>query len=157
MVLQANNNNSKKKMEKKSSNDVDTTENINIIRKIIDDFENQAKTDKKLKKKLRNRIISTSDSTLSHKECRHPKRSQVSPKPSHSLRGSLMYRLNNCTTRYYDPWNENDNAFSDKTVGNNVYINFMENCDNENTEGNRFVQDAEYVCLQGGYRFQSLY
>lgn len=68
MVLQANN--SKKKMEKKSSSDVETAENINIIKKIIDDFETQTKNEKKIKKKFRNRIISTSDSTLNQKECR---------------------------------------------------------------------------------------
>lgn len=55
-----------------------------------------------------------------------------------------MYRLNNSTPHYYDPWSEHENiASSDKTFGNNVYINFMENCENENTEGNRFAQDAK--------------
>lgn len=67
---------------------------------------------------------------------RHPKRSQVSPKPSHSLRGSLLYRLNSTTPHYYDPWNEH------KVGPNNVYINFMENCDTENTEGNHFRQEG---------------
>lgn len=68
MVLQANN--SKKKMEKKSSNDADTKENINIIRKIIDDFEGQAKNEKRTKKTIRSRLISSSDSTLSRSESR---------------------------------------------------------------------------------------
>lgn len=68
MVLQANS--SKKKMEKKSSNDADTKENINIIRKIIDEFEGQAKNEKRVKKPLRSRLISSSDSTLSRSESR---------------------------------------------------------------------------------------
>lgn len=68
MVLQANS--SKKKMEKKSSNEANTKENINIIRKIIDDFEGQAKNEKRTKKTLRSRLISSSDSTLSRCESR---------------------------------------------------------------------------------------
>lgn len=74
---------------------------------------------------------------------RHAKRFQVSPKPSHSLRGSLMYRLN-----HYEPWIDNEHVSLDKGATNNVYINFMENCENENTEGNRFAQDGKtgYVC-----------
>lgn len=57
-------------MEKKSSNEANTKENINIIRKIIDDFEGQAKNEKRTKKTLRSRLISSSDSTLSRCESR---------------------------------------------------------------------------------------
>ncbi|KAH1011421.1 hypothetical protein HUJ04_000794 [Dendroctonus ponderosae] len=140
MVLQANN--SKKKMEKKSSNDIEAAENINIIRKIIDDFETEGKIEKKVKKKIRNKLMSSSDSTLSNNECRHAKRFQVSPKPSHSLRGSLMYRLNSSTAHYYDPLSS-EHLSMEKSAANNVYINFMENCENENTEGNRFAQSGK--------------
>ncbi|KAF7283640.1 hypothetical protein GWI33_023278 [Rhynchophorus ferrugineus] len=138
MVIQANC--SKKKMDKKDSSDAETTENLNIIRRIIDDFENQTKTEKKNKKKHK-RMISSSDSILNNRECRPYKRSQVSPKPPHSLRGSLMYRLNS-TQPYKDFESDHDIIVPEKSLGNNVYINFMESGENDNTEGNNFIQSG---------------
>lgn len=108
---------------KPTMNHVDP-ENINIIKKIIDDFENTSPGNKnrsKLKKRGRHKKISNSDSFI-HKY----KRSQISPKTTSSLDGHIIKsKPSNSVEEFLQK--EDD-----------VYINFFENCDNENADANSF-------------------
>uniref|UniRef100_A0A6P7G9P3 Uncharacterized protein LOC114339486 n=1 Tax=Diabrotica virgifera virgifera TaxID=50390 RepID=A0A6P7G9P3_DIAVI len=112
----------KSTLMEKSQNMNHVTQDLTIIKKIIDDFETNDPT--KYQKKRRNKIkkISNSDSFI-HKY----KKSQISPKTTCSLDGA---RKKNKPSNSIEDFLKNDN--------NDVYINFMENCDTENTDANIF-------------------
>ncbi|KAJ8970266.1 hypothetical protein NQ317_017161 [Molorchus minor] len=99
-------------------------ENINIIKKIIDDFEKSSPTGRNRSgKKVKHKKISNSDSFI-HRY----KRSQVSPKTTGSLDGQVV----KCK-----PSNSLEEFLQKE---NDVYINFFENCDNENADANAFMR-----------------
>ncbi|KAG5892768.1 hypothetical protein JTB14_007984 [Gonioctena quinquepunctata] len=109
-------------MEKSSNMNHVNPENINIIKKIIDDFEHGEATPKPPKRKRsKTKKISNSDSLI-HKY----KRSQISPKTAGSLDGKpIKFQPSGSVEDFFK--NEND-----------VYINFFENCDSENADANAF-------------------
>lgn len=112
-------------MEKRSNMN---PENIAIIKKIIDDFDYQSSSSRTSKRKRsRSKKFSNSDSFI-HKY----KKSQISPKTINSLDGHF-YR--------YKPSGSIEDVFnkeiSDK-IDSDVFINIVENCENENTDANAF-------------------
>lgn len=116
-------------MEKRSNMNHIDPENIAIIKKIIDDFDYQSSSSRTSKKKrsCKTKKISNSDSFI-HKY----KKSQISPKTINSLDGNIIR---------YKPSSSIDDFFhkenSDK-IDTDVFINIVENCDNENTDANAF-------------------
>lgn len=110
-------------MEKRSNMNHINPENINIIKKIIDDFENTSSGSKTSKRKRcsKSKKISNSDSFI-HKY----KKSQISPKTTSSLDGNII--------RYKPSASIEDFLNKDSEV----YINIIENCDNENADANAF-------------------
>lgn len=99
-------------------------ENITIIRKIIDDFETNDLTKVSKKRRSKTKKISTSDSLI-HRY----KKSQISPKTACSLDG---VRKKSKPSTSIEEFLKNEN--------NDVYINFMENCDTENADANTFTK-----------------
>lgn len=104
-------------------------ENINIIKKIIDDFEYTSSSSRSSKKKRSSKTkkISNSDSFI-HKY----KKSQISPKTTYSLDGHIIRYKPSPSIEDFLNKEHNDKRDSD------VYINIVENCDNENTDANAF-------------------
>lgn len=104
-------------------------ENINIIKKIIDDFEYTSSSSRFSKKKRSSKTkkISNSDSFI-HKY----KKSQISPKTTYSLDGHIIRYKPSLSIEEFLNKEYNDKRDSD------VYINIVENCDNENTDANAF-------------------
>lgn len=121
------------KMDAKAAMNHVDPENINIIKKIIDDFENASPGNKKLKKRSKHKKISNSDSFI-HRY----KRSQISPKTTSSLDGHIVKSK---------PSNSVE-EFLQKD--NDVYINFFENCDNENADANAFLKLRKSVFKGSG-------
>lgn len=106
-----------KPMEKHVNMNHINSENINIIKKIIDDFEHAGE---KKSKCYKTKKISNSDSFI-HKY----KKSQISPKTTSSLDGNIIR---------YKP----SPSFEDFLKNSDVYLNIVENCDNENADANAF-------------------
>lgn len=116
-------------MEKRSNMNHINPENINIIKKIIDDFENTSSCSKTCKKKrcAKTKKISNSDSFI-HKY----KKSQISPKTTSSLDGNIIRYKPSASVE--DFLNREDGHKKD----GDVYINIVENCENENADANAF-------------------
>ncbi|CAH1998833.1 unnamed protein product [Acanthoscelides obtectus] len=112
------------KMDRHNTNHI-SPENINIIKKIIDDFEN-SNIPGKPKKKRRSKKISNSDSLI-HKY----KRSQISPKTACSYDGNLL----DGNLKKFKPSLSLEDGLEKET---DVYINFAEHCDTENADANAF-------------------
>lgn len=124
-------------MEKCSNMNHVNPENINIIKKIIDDFENNGTNGKSTKKKrTKTKKISNSDSFI-HKY----KKSQISPKTATSLDGNIL--------RYKPSHSIEDFLQKDS----DVYINFVENCDTENADANAFRKLRQRKSVFKGGKF----
>lgn len=115
-------------MEKRSNMNHINPENINIIKKIIDDFESTSiNVTSKKKRCSKSKKISHSDSFI-HKY----KKSQISPKTTNSLDGNIIrYKPSRSIEDIVNKENfENKNS--------DVYLNIFETCDNENADANAF-------------------
>lgn len=98
------------------------TENLNIIKKIIDDFENNAQNKSKSKKRVKSCKISQSDSLI-HRY----RRCQISPKSGGSLDGAF-FRVK-----------RGDSLDEFAKTEDELYINFIENGDDSgNADANVF-------------------